>query len=172
MGSNTGRQFGAGQDTGEDAFTLIELMVVVLIIGILVGISVPVYLNSQRSAKGASAKSDARNVISEVQAYYTANNVLPTRAQLEPAGQQILQGEPLQDLTFDTATALLASQPVPEGVYFTRSDNVYGVWSTVLAYQGGICYKASFNGSETRYSKGSGNVGACNLNPPLAGSSW
>ena len=41
----------------ETGFTLIELMVVVLIMGILMAIAIPTFLSTQGSANDASAKS-------------------------------------------------------------------------------------------------------------------
>jgi type IV pilus assembly protein PilA len=63
---------------GDEGFTLIELLVVVVIIGVLVAIAVPVYLNYRKGAADKSAQSDVRGAISAVEQFYVDNgNVYP-----------------------------------------------------------------------------------------------
>jgi type IV pilus assembly protein PilA len=55
-------------------FTLIELLVVVVIIGVLVAIAIPMYLNYRKGAANKSAESDIRGAISAVEQFYTDNS--------------------------------------------------------------------------------------------------
>jgi type IV pilus assembly protein PilA len=57
----------------DEGFTLIELLVVVVIIGVLVAIAVPVYLNYRQGAADKSAQSDVRGAVSAIEQYYTDN---------------------------------------------------------------------------------------------------
>jgi prepilin-type N-terminal cleavage/methylation domain-containing protein len=68
---------GSWMKAQQKAFTLIELLIVVAIIGILAAIAIPNFLQAQVRAKLARVESDMRNTAMAIETYAVDNNCWP-----------------------------------------------------------------------------------------------
>jgi type IV pilus assembly protein PilA len=91
----------------EEGFTLIELLVVVVIIGVLVAIAVPVYLNYRQGAADKSAQSDVRGAISAIEQFYTDNaNSYPIGPTTLQSATFLLTGSATAKVTLSDKTTM------------------------------------------------------------------
>jgi type IV pilus assembly protein PilA len=68
------------EEGAESAFTLIELMVVLLIMAILLAIAIPTFLGVKSGAQDRSAQSDLTNALTSAKAVFTAAGGYPQLA--------------------------------------------------------------------------------------------
>lgn len=57
-------------DEKDKGFTLVELLVVMIIIGILAAIAIPIFMNQREKARDTSTKADVSTVGKEIATYY------------------------------------------------------------------------------------------------------
>ncbi|MDQ1687074.1 MAG: hypothetical protein QOK42_49 [Frankiaceae bacterium] len=109
----------------DDGFTLVELLVTMLIIGVLCGIAIPVFLTQRHKATASAAKSDLSNIALMARSVEMSNGSYPSNfvESLEP------------------------SSPDASTVYYKKSPGVSSVQSVALP-GGGLCLQVTTTSGE------------------------
>ena len=89
----------------QGGFSLIELLVVILIIGILAAIALPAFLGQRGKGQDASAKSAARNLVSGMESFYATEKTYAGASGSDDVSKMGVLGSGNGQASIEAATA-------------------------------------------------------------------
>jgi type IV pilus assembly protein PilA len=116
---------------GDSGFTLVELLVVVVIIGVLVAIAIPAYLNYRKGAENKSAESDVRGAAVAIEQFFTENS------NTYPATGKVTGGVPL--ILGTTTSGPAATGGTPQTINVSPSNSLSYVKGTATGASYWVC---------------------------------
>jgi type II secretion system protein G len=74
------------KQTNQRGFTIVELLIVIVVIGILAALVITTFTGIQQKARNTERNTDIKALHGQVEAYYAQNGKYPTLANLNDAG--------------------------------------------------------------------------------------
>jgi prepilin-type N-terminal cleavage/methylation domain-containing protein len=144
-----------------EGFTIVELLIVIVVIGILALLVITTYSGIQAKARNSKRTSDVKSLQTHVEAYFSQNGYYPSRADLNnatwlSANMKSLDQNALADPSNPNTKTLVATPAAKSYAYAVTDSSGNSCESddtTCAKYTLTATYEGTVNGSTTSVAK-------------------
>jgi len=130
---------GNKHNTGH-GFTLIELLIVLVIIGILIGIGVPLLSKNLPAAKQTAFRENVEQIVDALEVYRSRTYIAGADCYYPESLQELAEGGYFTKIPINpyTGTSMLTDSATLSGLVYKRSDDCRGYTITLMDGMGDI----------------------------------
>jgi prepilin-type N-terminal cleavage/methylation domain-containing protein len=111
----------------QSGFTIVELLIVIVVIGILAALVITTFAGVQRKARNTERETDIKAIHGQIEAYFANNNSYPALAEVNDStwrgtNMKGLDGEALKDPKGTAQTLAASASATAYGYAVTKDD--------------------------------------------------
>ncbi|CAN5119629.1 hypothetical protein BH09PAT3_BH09PAT3_2790 [soil metagenome] len=125
--------FSLAKKRDQKGFTIVELLIVIVVIGILAALVVTTYGGIQAKARDSKRQSDLQAVQTQIEAYYATNSFYPSLTDLNSASWRTANMKSLDAGALLDPSAQTSTTPLSGTAASSTNQKVYGYVATNAA---------------------------------------
>lgn len=136
---------------GQRGFTIVELLIVIVVIGILAALVLNTFANTQKRARDTERQTDTKSISTQLEVYYNDNGFYPIHSDITPANLAGMDEGAVRAPGLNTGTSITASPSANKDQYgYSCRDAANAVIASPVATTGCAKFELSYTKEDPR----------------------